>query len=332
MSCLSISLSGSELAESVASPTALKTVQRLISADHAFHSVLLCGASGSGVAELKQMLVSGWMCTATDSARPCGECYSCRTLASGTNPDFQTIGPSGKGQSIRIADILETADSSNPPTGIPVLTFIRTRPLAARVKVIHFDQAEKLNSASANAVLKTIEEPPPHAKFVLTTDSPSRILPTILSRCLVVMCGYELGENSSDSSQEFATVLSAGVPGELSFMLEHQDLYRRIWDFANSLPKRKAIEAFKLSEEAREFGEEIGKVRNFPARQGQLEFIQHIGTWARVTLADSPETLSRIAKCHRRIAGNVNAGLEFDALFSGLLGQIHRPGTRLTIK
>jgi DNA polymerase III subunit delta' len=106
----------------------------------------------------------------------CGECASCRKIARLTHPDVQVIEPGDTG-SIKIDAVRE------------VVRQVGFKPFEARRRVIVFDGAESLLPEAQNALLKTLEEPPPGSVLVLVTAQPGALLPTVRSRCPVVRFG-----------------------------------------------------------------------------------------------------------------------------------------------
>ncbi|MCF8068649.1 MAG: DNA polymerase III subunit delta' [Desulfobacterales bacterium] len=100
---------------------------------------------------------------------PCGNCKSCKRILSENHPDIIQVNPSGP--IIRIAQIRE------------LLETISMRPYEAQMRVVIISEAHTMNPESANALLKSLEEPPDRTIFILTTGQPTNLLPTILSRC-----------------------------------------------------------------------------------------------------------------------------------------------------
>ncbi|MBI3554950.1 MAG: DNA polymerase III subunit delta' [Deltaproteobacteria bacterium] len=108
----------------------------------------------------------------TKPTEPCGRCVSCRKIAEGRHADLIEIGP--KGENIAVDDLREMKKT---------LFF---SPIEGKFRFVIIDQAHKLNAASANALLKTLEEPPAHTRFFLITHERGLLLPTITSRCQFV--------------------------------------------------------------------------------------------------------------------------------------------------
>ena len=133
------------------------------------HAYLLTGTRGVGKTTIARILAKSLNCLAGVTATPCGVCAACVDIDAG-----------------RFLDLLELDAASN--TGIDnmreILDNARYAPTAGRYKVYLIDEVHMLSKAAFNSMLKTLEEPPEHVKFVLATTDPQKIPVTVLSRCL----------------------------------------------------------------------------------------------------------------------------------------------------
>jgi len=133
------------------------------------HAYLLTGTRGVGKTTLARILAKALNCETGITSTPCGVCGACREIDSG-----------------RFIDLLELDAASN--TGIDnmreVLDNAQYAPTAGRFKVYLIDEVHMLSKAAFNSMLKTLEEPPEHVKFILATTDPQKIPVTVLSRCL----------------------------------------------------------------------------------------------------------------------------------------------------
>jgi DNA polymerase-3 subunit gamma/tau len=133
------------------------------------HAFLLTGTRGVGKTTIARILAKCLNCETGMTSQPCGECGSCVDLDEG-----------------RFVDMIEIDAASR--TGVDdmreLLESVQYTPTRGRYKVYIIDEVHMLSSSSFNALLKTLEEPPPHVKFVLATTDPQKIPVTILSRCL----------------------------------------------------------------------------------------------------------------------------------------------------
>ncbi len=138
--------------------------------DRIAHAYILTGVRGVGKTTTARIIAKGLNCTANDkpTVNPCGECNNCVSITAGKNIDvFEMDAASRTG----IDDIREIIDS------------IPYKPLNCRYKVYIIDEVHMLSKAAFNGLLKTLEEPPSHVKFIFATTEIHKVLPTILSRC-----------------------------------------------------------------------------------------------------------------------------------------------------
>jgi DNA polymerase III subunit delta' len=135
---------------------------------------------------------------------PCGVCDSCRRIAAGTHPDVHVIVPGSKGgQNISVEQMRDVRQD------------VARRPIMGRRKLYLVPTAEAMNEEAANTLLKTLEEPPEYVTLVLMATSPTRVLPTVLSRCQVVPFGLAPAGAISEWLQ--ANGVGAGAAAALAF-------------------------------------------------------------------------------------------------------------------
>lgn len=144
-----------------------QTLERALEQDKLSHSYLFCGSRGVGKTTVARILAQGANCSAKKE-KPCGKCRSCLTVAKGSN-----------------SDILELDAASN--RGIDEIRSLREKvqfaPSFGRYKVYIIDEVHMLTKEAFNALLKTLEEPPSHAVFILATTEAHKVPATIVSRC-----------------------------------------------------------------------------------------------------------------------------------------------------
>ncbi|MCD8548417.1 MAG: DNA polymerase III subunit delta' [Aeromonadaceae bacterium] len=133
------------------------------------HAWLLCGASGSGKGELARRFANQVLCQSPNQGSPCGHCHACTLLARGHHPDLHQPEVSGRSLGVDTIRALIGQLSVSPQLG--------------QAKVAIVPQAQCMTESAANALLKTLEEPPGAAYLFLLTDQPNALLPTIVSRC-----------------------------------------------------------------------------------------------------------------------------------------------------
>lgn len=149
------------------------------------HAYLFEGASGTGKYTLAQALAARFLCASPAENEACGNCQSCKLFAENNHPDFLELPRTGR--NLSIAHFVEREGDNEKVETPPVLSFMRYTPLLQNGRVCIIPAAERMHEAAANAFLKTLEEPPPHSLFILTTTARERLISTIISRCRRVL-------------------------------------------------------------------------------------------------------------------------------------------------
>jgi len=137
--------------------------------DRLHHAFLFSGTRGVGKTTLARLLAKSLNCEQGVSSQPCGECQSCQEVDAGRFVDLIEVDAASR---TKVDDTRELLDN------------VQYAPSRGRYKVYLIDEVHMLSTSSFNALLKTLEEPPPHVKFLFATTDPQKLPVTILSRCL----------------------------------------------------------------------------------------------------------------------------------------------------
>ncbi len=146
----------------------VKTLRRALETERVAHAFLFCGSRGIGKTTLARIMAKALCCETGVTASPCGTCVHCKEITAGNAVDIVEIDGASNNSVDNVRDLRETA---------------RFQPQSCRFKVFIIDEVHMLSTAAFNALLKTLEEPPPHVKFLFATTEPHKIPVTILSRC-----------------------------------------------------------------------------------------------------------------------------------------------------
>ena len=166
-------------------PAAVAALERMLR-QGAPQALLLVGPGSVGKTTLALDLAAGILCHAGDpDARPCGACRSCRLIDAGAHQDLHRLAPEGPGRQVRIGD----HHDPEPGTVRHLLRELARLPVEGAHRVAIVEGAHRLNEDAQNALLKTLEEPPPGATLILCADEPERLLPTVRSRTAVLRLG-----------------------------------------------------------------------------------------------------------------------------------------------
>ncbi len=159
--------------------------RRILTSGRLASTYLFVGPPGVGKRRFALALAHSLLCTEAPEAnlQPCGNCESCRMFAAGNHPDLELVGLPPDKATLPIALFIGDDEHRNQEG---LCHRIGLRPFFGRRKVAIIDDADHFGIASANCLLKTLEEPPPSAVLILIGTSPSRQLPTIRSRSQVV--------------------------------------------------------------------------------------------------------------------------------------------------
>ncbi|MGB0383054.1 MAG: DNA polymerase III subunit gamma/tau, partial [Alphaproteobacteria bacterium] len=148
----------------------VRTLQHAFSSGRIAHAFMLTGIRGVGKTTTARIIAKGLNCASTSepTMEPCGQCGPCLGIAQGRHVDVLEMDAASR---TGIDDIREILDS------------VAYKPVEARYKLYIIDEVHMLSKAAFNGLLKTLEEPPPHVKFLFATTEIKKVPVTVLSRC-----------------------------------------------------------------------------------------------------------------------------------------------------
>ncbi len=156
------------LSEVVGQEHVTQTLRHAVENGRIAHAYLFCGPRGTGKTSSGRILAKAANCLSPTQGEPCNTCEICRTINEGNSLDIIEIDAASNRGIDEIRDLKEKVNYA---------------PNMTRYKVYIIDEVHMITKEASNAFLKTLEEPPPHAIFVLATTEPHKVIPTILSRC-----------------------------------------------------------------------------------------------------------------------------------------------------
>jgi DNA polymerase III subunit gamma/tau len=145
-----------------------QTLKNAVAQNRLAHAYLFVGPRGVGKTSTARILAKSLNCVKGPTVSPCGECDNCREIAGGNSLDVIEIDGASNNS---VEDVRQLREN------------VRYAPAKGRYKIYLIDEVHMLSAAAFNALLKTLEEPPEHVKFIFATTEPQKVLPTILSRC-----------------------------------------------------------------------------------------------------------------------------------------------------
>ena len=158
-----------KFSELVGQEHVVRALSNALDSQRMHHAFLFTGTRGIGKTTIARIFAKSLNCERGQSSNPCGECAACRDIDAGRFMDMIEIDAASNTGVDNVRDLIENAQYS---------------PSRGRFKVYLVDEVHMLSKSAFNALLKTLEEPPPHVKFLLATTDPEKLPVTVLSRCL----------------------------------------------------------------------------------------------------------------------------------------------------
>lgn len=250
----------------------LKYISSAVENNRVSHAYILNGERGSGKKMLANLFAMTLLCETGDN-EPCGKCHSCKQAESGNHPDIIRV-THEKPNSISVDDIRTQVNNT-----------VDIKPYQGPYKVYIIPQADMMTPQAQNAILKTIEEPPSYAVFLLLTENAETLLPTINSRCVMLklrnikdtLIKKYLMENLEipDYKADMCTAFAQGNIGR-AIMLANSDHFNEI--------REEAVQLLKHISEM-ELNEIVAAVKNISVYKLEItDYLDIIMIWYRDVL------------------------------------------------
>ena len=247
----------------------LKYISSAVENNRVSHAYILNGERGSGKKMLANLFAMTLLCETGDN-EPCGKCHSCKQAESGNHPDIIRV-THEKPNSISVDDIRTQVNNT-----------VDIKPYQGPYKVYIIPQADMMTPQAQNAILKTIEEPPSYAVFLLLTENAETLLPTINSRCVMLklrnikdtLIKKYLMENLEipDYKADMCTAFAQGNMGR-AIMLANSDHFNEI--------REEAVQLLKHISEM-ELNEIVAAVKNISVYKLEItDYLDIIMIWYR---------------------------------------------------
>ncbi|MGK7907669.1 MAG: DNA polymerase III subunit gamma/tau [Synechococcus sp.] len=234
-------------ADVVGQSAVVQTLSNAIRGDRIAPAYLFCGPRGTGKTSSARILAKSLNCVEGPTPEPCNQCDACTSITGGSSLDVIEIDAASNTGVDNIRELIERSQFA---------------PVNCRYKVYVLDEVHMLSTAAFNALLKTLEEPPPQVVFVLATTDPQRVLPTVISRCqrfdfrripLEAMVHHlqAIAEQEqiaiADTAVELIAQIAQGGLRDAESLLDQLSLLpdkiavENVWDLVGAVPERELL-------------------------------------------------------------------------------------------
>jgi DNA polymerase-3 subunit gamma/tau len=267
----------------------LTALENALKQNKLHHAYLFSGTRGVGKTSIGRLFAKGLNCETGITAAPCGQCETCREIDEGRFVDLLEIDAASR---TKVEDIRELLDN------------VQYKPARGRFKVYLIDEVHMLSRHSFNALLKTLEEPPEHVKFLLATTDPQKLPVTILSRCLQ----FHLKPISADTIHE-----------QLDFILQQESVTAeaRALGMIAHAADGSMRDALSLTDQAIALSNGAIDTATVANMLGTLDADQAVHLLEAISSKQAETAMAAI----QQLAQN---GVEWDSLLQELACQLHR--------
>ena len=198
----------------------VRTLRHAIEANRVANAYLFIGPRGIGKTTLSRIFAKALNCTSPRGVEPCGACDNCREIAAGRSIDVTE---------------LDAASHNKVEDVKPIIEAVQFKPTTSKYKIFIVDECHMLSNAAWNALLKTLEEPPPYVRFIFATTEGDKVLATIISRCqrfdlrriqtndIVARLKYICAQEKIDAAEDALLAIARGAEGGMRDALSSLD-------------------------------------------------------------------------------------------------------------